>query len=122
MGKRHDQKVAHDTFGLNRIGQRAFVVNAVMVAPTFPHTGEGADFLEIGNDVLHRPFRDPDMGRALPQPQVRIFMKEHQDMRVVGQECPCRMGALGLLFLLHGGKEDREDGIVNRKHELDFVN
>lgn len=98
------------------------MVNAVMVASTFPHTGEGADFLQIGNDVLHRPFRDADVSRALPQAQVRIFMKEHQDMRVVGQEGPRRMGPLGLLFLLHGGKEDRENGIVNRKHELDFVN
>jgi hypothetical protein len=96
MSKGHNQKIPYDTLGLDGVGQWPVVMDAIVVAAAFANPGEGANLLEIGDDVLDRPFRDPDVGRAFAQAKVRIFMKEHQDMRVMGQEGPCRVAAAGL--------------------------
>lgn len=101
MGDRHNEKVANDALGFDRIGKRTVVVDAVVVPPTFPDTGKGVYLFKVGNNSLHSSFRNPDMDGTLAQSHVRVFMKKHQHMRVMGKKGPCRRMAYGRFFRFH---------------------
>lgn len=101
VGEGHDEEVTDDAFGLEGVGEGLIEVDAVMVAAALAAAGEGPDLLEVGDDILDGAFGDADMGGAIAEAHIGIFMKEHEDMGMVGEERPCGDGGGGIGYL-HG--------------------
>lgn len=95
----HDEEVTDDALGFEGIGERVMEVDLVMIAAAFAASGEGADLLEIGDDILDGAFGNADMGGAIAEAHIGIFMKEHEDVGVVCQKGPCGDGGGGIRCL-----------------------
>lgn len=99
------------------------MVNFVVVAASLADPGNGPDLFKIRDDVLNGPFSDANPVGTIAQTDIRIFVKEHENMRMVRQKGP----RWGHFFLskgyTHNGNRMSVGGRgVNLRHEFDFVN
>ncbi len=74
--------------GLHRVAQMGVVKNFIAIPPAIAFAGDDPAVFEIGDDLLHGPFRDTDFLGDIPQTAVGILRQTGQDMGVIGQERP----------------------------------
>ena len=79
-------------------GGTEFVAIAAAVAPAL----EISPLCELGNDPLHRAFRNTDPYSHVAQPHFRLGCKAKQNMAVIGEEGPAGNSRRGRFsFLRH---------------------
>ncbi len=74
----------------NRVSQRKFRVNTVMISPARTVAFQILGRFQIGNNPLHRPLRDSHTQRHIAELRVCIAGNQQQHVRMIAQKCPVR--------------------------------
>ena len=82
------EQCGHAAMALHRVPQRLIRSHAVDVATTLPRVREEALLLELGDDPLDAPLRDPHALGEIPDARVRILHDADEHVGVVREERP----------------------------------
>lgn len=79
----------------NRMSKRMCGSDAIVVLTADPFAFDGSDRFEIGDNALHSAFGNAHQPRHLAKHDEGISRQEHQDVRVICQECPMAVESCG---------------------------
>ncbi len=88
MFANHLQEGGDGSVGFNGVPKRQRYVYLIAIPATVARSNQHSSCFQIGNDRLHRPFRNTHYYRDIPQPNLRLAPQTNQDVRMIGQEGP----------------------------------